>query len=845
MPPLADSLRQQREAYDPNLLPPWDLRLGLYLFCAATAFVILSLTAYTYNIDDVKIPGLFIGGGVCLAYWSLLLVGGRIEAPPRLVWIPYVCYLAACTVSTMTAAPFAKWIGWYYVQYNTALLGFVLLGSSVITTKKMAELALKFWVLLTFVTTAFGLIHYSGLLEAFYRATWGDLPLVPERRLQALVKTFTGARSMLSTILNVQFFGNFLLMTLPITLSCLVIIFRNLQRMSRAGQNTARPMTWSVIAGLTMVFTLTCVFTTYAKSSIFLLPAILLVYAAAVYLFCGIRRIPYFGLMVVLGIIMGATVLAFVWADLTRELKNVEESMAPRRIIWGGAWQMFTSNPLLGVGPGAFRIYFPEYRSPDYHLTRISNVTMYAHNWLLDIFAETGALGAVAYLAFLGSICWLAWRALRTCPDPVLRIAVVGGILAIGGLLGGSSTTPMSRWPVGSVSLHAIIGTALGIVLLALRDPAKVLPTAPPFNKLNPWPPVRQFHAVLAVAAVAFALSVTHKSTRMFEAAYYHNEGLGISEGIPAHLLGDGTVITNPRVAEYFRQAEALFDRSLELNPNSPTTLYKLAHVHNRLGETEAALEDYRRLRELSPDYAEVHFNLAVIYYNLAAETKDSQSEKAREYMAESRKAFDRASQLSNKISVWYYRANAYEISPEYYPVGSPEEAKFLAEAGDVYLHCSTLPVSQVIQEDNQVQRETELRASALRKAADCYGKAGEWLKAAQAAELYLKQAPQSLSALQLAVFDYQKGGKPEEALRVIDERLAANPLNGDLQFLRYTTLRDAGRTAEAELQGKFLLVLQSRLAEMSTSLLSPEKINALRAQLASTAPSPAPQVTP
>ena len=846
IPNLSSSLRSAREAYDPDALPSPAIRIGFYLFCLATSFVILALTAYTYNLDDIKIPGLFTGGSICLAYWAGLFLAGRVELPPRIIWGSYLAYVGICVLSTLATDPFAKWIGWYYVEYNIARLGYVLLGSAVITTKKMAELALKFWVLLTFITTGLGLIHYSGLLERFYTMTWGNTPVTADNRLQALVRTFVDARSMLSTILNVQFFGNFLLMTLPVAAACVVIIFRNLQRFSQAGVSTRRPMVWSVITGLTIVFTLTCIFTTYAKSSIFLLPMMLVAFAVAVYLFCGVRRIPYLGLMLLLGAVMAGTVLAFVWGDLAREVKNVEESMAPRRIIWGGAWQMFLDHPLLGVGPGGYRIYFPEYRSPDYHLTRISNVTMYAHNWLLDLMAETGALGTLAWLAFLGGICWLGFKALRRCPDQALKIAVVGTVLGIFGLLGGSATTPMSRWPVGSVALHAMMGTALGVILLAMRDPEALRPkrasaaSAANPNAFKPW------QYALLIAAVIFAANVTRKSARFFEAAYYHNEGLAISEGIPAHLLGDGGVIEDPRIAQFFRTAERYFEQSLALNPNSATTWYKLAAVHNRLGETEKALRDYKELQRLSPDYAEVHFNLAVIYYNLAAEAKEAgKLKEARDQMDLSRAAFERARELSNKISVWFYAANAYEVSAQFEDKESSRLRDLQRRAGELYLQCAKLPTSQVIQEVGQVENETRLRNMAVKQAAEAFASAGEWALAAEAAEENLRLNPSSTSSLQMAVQYYIRAERPDDALRVVDDRLKRNPIDGELQLNRFDALRQTGRTAEAEAHGKFLLVLQQKLSNLSKPFLTPEREAALRSALASAPASSAIQVTP
>src|SRR5690606_9517262 len=105
--------------------------------------------------------------------------------------------------------------------------------------------------------------------------------------------------------------------------------------------------------------------------------------------------------------------------------------------------------------------------SPDYHLMRISNLTLYAHNWVLDLLAETGLAGTLAYLAFLGGIAWLCWRGLRHTSEMTIRTAIIGCVVGLIGILAGALLTPMTRWPVGTGSLHAMLGTTLGIALFA------------------------------------------------------------------------------------------------------------------------------------------------------------------------------------------------------------------------------------------------------------------------------------------------------------------------------------------------------------------------------------------
>ncbi len=57
---------------------------------------------------------------------------------------------------------------------------------------------------------------------------------------------------------------------------------------------------------------------------------------------------------------------------------------------------------VVGGGPGSFRNLFPNHRSPDYFLYDISNVTLFAHNYFVDVLCETGLVGFAVFMTFLG-----------------------------------------------------------------------------------------------------------------------------------------------------------------------------------------------------------------------------------------------------------------------------------------------------------------------------------------------------------------------------------------------------------------------------------------------------------
>src|SRR5690606_13839118 len=109
---------------------------------------------------------------------------------------------------------------------------------------------------------------------------------------------------------------------------------------------------------------------------------------------------------------------------------------------------------VLGAGPGSFRNEFPLYRSPDYHTSAISNLTLSAHNRFLDLLAETGIIGFAVYVAFLVGLFVLGIKAIRRCTNNPLRAIMLGYLVGIAMIYAGNFSTPMMRWPIGAVTTH-------------------------------------------------------------------------------------------------------------------------------------------------------------------------------------------------------------------------------------------------------------------------------------------------------------------------------------------------------------------------------------------------------
>jgi O-antigen ligase len=102
--------------------------------------------------------------------------------------------------------------------------------------------------------------------------------------------------------------------------------------------------------------------------------------------------------------------------DITPENYAVVERLAH----WQAALNMVNVHPWLGVGMGNYEVVYPQYR-----LLNWVEPLGHAHNYYLNILAEAGIIGLLAYSKGWLIIMWATWRA-RQHPDFLARCILVG-----------------------------------------------------------------------------------------------------------------------------------------------------------------------------------------------------------------------------------------------------------------------------------------------------------------------------------------------------------------------------------------------------------------------------------
>lgn len=83
-------------------------------------------------------------------------------------------------------------------------------------------------------------------------------------------------------------------------------------------------------------------------------------------------------------------------------------AVVERMAHWQAAWEMWLAHPIFGVGIGNYAVTYPAYALP-----RWDDPLGHAHNYFLNVAAETGTVGLMAYLLLWLAAFWQGWRAVR------------------------------------------------------------------------------------------------------------------------------------------------------------------------------------------------------------------------------------------------------------------------------------------------------------------------------------------------------------------------------------------------------------------------------------------------
>lgn len=214
-------------------------------------------------------------------------------------------------------------------------------------------------------------------------------------------------------------FGGYMGLLWPaaLGLACSLFATRRVQTAAGHSERTARSWFWGALCAVSAVSCLYALYASGSRGALVGAGAAVVVMALALLKRPG-RWVAGAALAVLVAFAAGVIQLpASIDAQLAEYgdvdvrdtyLTPINFSTVERLAHWQAAVRMIEANPWLGVGYGNYPAAYDQYR-----LIVWVNALGHAHNYYLNVFAETGVIGLLAYLAWWGTVFGLLWRARR------------------------------------------------------------------------------------------------------------------------------------------------------------------------------------------------------------------------------------------------------------------------------------------------------------------------------------------------------------------------------------------------------------------------------------------------
>ena len=663
-----------------------------HIVCLTT--VVLAMTPWTHNLDDIKVK-LFLSLGPLLMLAALGAIAlGVARGPHPIPGWALAGFGAVILLSTLLSE--YSWAGWFQVLFFWSAFGFFVSGVCIGSNRRTSRWFFKYLVIQLLVVNLIGYFMFDltgspdhgSLVAHLFRFLFEDGRAVIHRDLYNLFYTLMRADgSMQSTILNRDFFAGFCVLYLPLAM-CLAL----------DPDSRRWSIQWRVVATLTVVLTLMSIFLCRSKGE-WIFGAIVVVLFFIMWAFAGKGiAIDKRHLVATVGgiAILLATLGWMKSPTLFGQLKSLGYSIHSRSLIWFGSYNIWKEFPLFGGGPGTFRIHFPQFRAADYWTGEVSNVTLFSHNYFLDMICETGLIGFICFCVFLGSLMVGGFFWIRRHTDPHLRLRLAAVIAGIVGIFGSNLSSPNGRWVIGATSMWTVLGLLGGLWIQARGSEATQKGRS---TRLRAQP--GRFAAGATLLAGVLGLAILYPSfmtgKRYFESAKHYAQGYSTRDYAY-------TLLEDPRGGADFKKLDEMLGDAYEQfeyaiatdstnmsayyqKGSAYTTLYQINQQWSRklraagsVKEAEdkfnqsikyllAAKQSYETLSQYWPDYAEIHYNLGIVYNayaNLLASelvfAERSEDETPAQFRSRARDHLERMGRLSTKPEVAEMRGQQYML---------------------------------------------------------------------------------------------------------------------------------------------------------------------------------------
>ncbi|MHB0994761.1 MAG: O-antigen ligase family protein [Elusimicrobiales bacterium] len=405
-------------------------------------YLLISDTFYlrTYDSAQVKITLLQMGGIGMLGLWvSLLVLEGRkaFRKEDFVFLAPFAAYLAY-VIASFFHAPYMGPSVDDFVRY-TLYMSVTLIVIREFTTADVERLT-KVLIVTAYIAILYGVVQF--LDTRFFP------PKDQGPGLDPFIWRWAFGPRVFSTYGNPNFFGNFLVLILPI------IVTQWLKRRS--------------VILLPLIFMdLLCLYATQTKGA-WLGFGISSFIFAVFYGYFFLRDRIKISKGAFLGLASLIPISAFV---VIYFLGNVH-SYNFRINTWLSTWEMVESRPLTGLGVGSFKVIYPAYRRPAiFHIEGKHNTeTDHAEQEHLEQWMDHGVLGMGLYLWIIVFVTVVGLRGLSAHTEnlkgarpPPVAYDLLGYLTALLGMLAHNFTDVSMRFVSSGIYLGLLPGVIINL----------------------------------------------------------------------------------------------------------------------------------------------------------------------------------------------------------------------------------------------------------------------------------------------------------------------------------------------------------------------------------------------
>jgi O-antigen ligase len=339
------------------------LRVGI---CCLLAFAVLAFGA----TEEWSQAVLGVGAAVLLLFWAvrqLLLKAEQLVIPPEFVPLSaFALVVIAQLAFDFTASRYSTRTE---LQLLVTYLMVIFLMAQAFYRRSHWRSFMWFVMILGFLVSIQGILQsltFNGKLYWFRVMRFGGLPFGPYA--------------------NRNHFAGFAEMIIPVALVPLVLGKVRRER--------------TLVVGLFAVVPMVALVLSASRGGIISF----IVQIAILFLLLLLRRAPAKYVMAG-GVVVLCAVLAVSWIGVQQVLsrfagiQNVEVSAGKRSAMVKDTFRLFRDHPILGTGLGTLEMVYPPYDS-----LYDGKVVNHAHNDYLEVLAETGIIGGLCCLWFLGTL---------------------------------------------------------------------------------------------------------------------------------------------------------------------------------------------------------------------------------------------------------------------------------------------------------------------------------------------------------------------------------------------------------------------------------------------------------